>query len=196
MGLLAQPHGWALFTGLALQLVAGAAVTIRLNLYVLDNVSRARLTQFEPMRMFLVGIGWITGPLAGAYLSTRLASWAPFLLSTGFCLRWTSTSACRVRAATRRRLDHRPIRRISCDGFFNSRAWHCLDFVRRPLHLVERILYLYADLRRREWPRRGSGRVVFLVRLTLGLFTVTIWGWVGRRKVFAGCSYSATRSPD
>ncbi len=86
MGLLAQSHGWALFTGLALQLVAGAAVTIRLNLYVLDNVSRARLTQFEPMRMFLVGIGWITGPLAGAYLSTRLASWAPFLLSTGFCL--------------------------------------------------------------------------------------------------------------
>ena len=86
MGLLAQPHAWALFTGLALQLVAVPAVTIRLNPYVLDNVSRARLTQFEPMRMFLVGIGWITGPLAGAYLSTRLASWAPFLLSTGFCL--------------------------------------------------------------------------------------------------------------
>ena len=83
MGLLAQPHAWALFTGLALQLFAGAAVTIRLNLYVLDNVPRARLTQFEPMRMFLAGIGWITGPLAGAYLSTRLASWAPFLLSTG-----------------------------------------------------------------------------------------------------------------
>ena len=74
------------FIGLALQLVAGAAVTIRLNLYVLDNVSRARLTQFEPMRMFLAGIGWITGPLAGAYLATRLASWAPFLLSTGFFL--------------------------------------------------------------------------------------------------------------
>ena len=86
MGLLAQPHAWALFTGLALQLFAGDAVTIRLNLYVFDNVSRARLTQFEPMRMFLAGIGWITGPLAGAYLSTRLASWAPFLLSTGFFL--------------------------------------------------------------------------------------------------------------
>ena len=86
MRLLAQPHAWALFTGLALQLVAGAAVTIRLNLYVLDNVSRARLTQFEPTRMFLAGIGWITGPLAGAYLATRLASWAPFLLSTGFLL--------------------------------------------------------------------------------------------------------------
>ena len=62
MGLLAQPHAWALFTGLALQLVAGAAVTIRLNLYVLDNVSRARLTQFEPMRMFLAGIGWTPVP--------------------------------------------------------------------------------------------------------------------------------------
>ena len=86
MGLLAQPHAWALFTGLALQLFAGDAVTIRLNLYVFDNVSRARLTQFEPMRMFLAGIGWITGPLAGAYISTRLASWAPFLLSTGFFL--------------------------------------------------------------------------------------------------------------
>ena len=82
----AQPHAWALFTGLALQLFAGDAVTIRLNLYVFDNVSRARLTQFEPMRMFLAGIGWITGPLAGAYISTRLASWAPFLLSTGFFL--------------------------------------------------------------------------------------------------------------
>ena len=110
------------FTGLALQLVAGAAVTIRLNLYVLDNVSRARLTQFELMRMFLAGIGWITGPLAGAYLSTRLASWAPFLLSTGFFL--AMYVYFRVRAATRRRLDHRPIRRNSCDGFFNSRACH------------------------------------------------------------------------
>ena len=62
MGLLAQPHAWALFTGLALQLVAGAAVTIRLNLYVLDNVSQARLTQFEAMRMFLAGISWTPVP--------------------------------------------------------------------------------------------------------------------------------------
>ena len=98
MGLLAQPHAWALFTGLALQLFAGDAVTIRLNLYVFDNVSRARLTQFEPMRMFLAGIGWITGPLAGAYISTRLASWAPFLLSTGFFLAMYVTSACHVRS--------------------------------------------------------------------------------------------------
>ena len=36
---------------------------------------------------------------------------------------------------------------------------------------MERILYLYADLRRREWPRRGSGRVVFLVRLTRPLYS-------------------------
>ena len=62
MGLLAQPHAWALFTGLALQLVAVPAATIRLNPYVLDNVSRARLTQFEPMRMFLAGIGWTPVP--------------------------------------------------------------------------------------------------------------------------------------
>ena len=45
-----------------------------------------------------------------------------------------------------------------------------LDCVRRPLRLLERILYLYADLRRREWPRRGSGLVDFLVRLTLPLY--------------------------
>lgn len=65
---------------------AGAAVTICLNLYVLENVPQARLTRFEPMRMFLAGIGRITDPVAGVYLSTRLASWAPFLLSAGFFL--------------------------------------------------------------------------------------------------------------
>ncbi len=126
MGLLAQPYAWALVTGLALQLFAGAAVTICLNRYVLDNVPQARLTRFEPIRMFLAGIGCITGPVAGVYLSTRLASWAPFLLSTGFFL--AMYVYFRVRAATRWRLDHRPIRRNSCDGFFKSRAWHSPGF--------------------------------------------------------------------
>ena len=45
-----------------------------------------------------------------------------------------------------------------------------LDCVRKPLRLLKRILYSYADLRRREWPRRGSGLADFLVRLTLPLY--------------------------
>ena len=63
---------------------AGATVTICLSLYVLDNVPKGSFTRFEPMRMFLAGIGWISGPVVGVYLSTRVAPWAPFLLSSWF----------------------------------------------------------------------------------------------------------------
>ena len=55
--LLAQEQIWCLVPGLALQMFSGASVTICLNLYVLDNVPKANLTRFEPMRMFLAGIG-------------------------------------------------------------------------------------------------------------------------------------------
>ena len=74
---------WALAPGLVLQMFGGAAITICLNLFVLDNVSKFALTRFEPTRMLLAGIGWIAGPVLGIFLATRVAPWLPFLLSGG-----------------------------------------------------------------------------------------------------------------
>ena len=82
--LLGQEQLWYFVPGLALQMFAGASVTICLNLYVLDNVPKDNFTRFEPTRMFLAGIGWISGPVVGVYLSTRVVSWAPYLLSAAF----------------------------------------------------------------------------------------------------------------
>ena len=185
MALLAQPFAWALFTGLALQLFAGAAVTICLNLYVLDNVPQARLTRFEPMRMFLAGIGWITGPVAGVYLSTRLASWAPFLLSAGFFLamyvyfRWLGVPRARSNpSASRpqanpvkfvRRFFQQPRLALAWILSVGRSAWWNAFYIYTPIFAVASGL------------GEEAGGLISSFG-SLGLFTVTFWGWVGRRK--------------
>ena len=77
---------WALPLGLILQMFGGAAITICLNLYVLDNVPKADLTRFEPNRMLLAGFGWMAGPYLGIALAERVAPWLPFALSGAISL--------------------------------------------------------------------------------------------------------------
>ena len=183
--LLAQEQIWCLVPGLALQMFSGASVTICPNLYVLDNVPKANLTRFEPMRMFLAGIGWISGPVIGVYLSTRIVPWVPFLLSSGFFIAmYGYFRYLRVPNARKNPNASRP-------------QENPIKFVRRFFQQPRLTLAWVLSVGRAAW---WNGfyiyAPIFAVATGLGdeagglissagsagLFTVTFWGWVGRRK--------------
>jgi len=184
-GLLAQEQVWSLSAGLALQMFAGASVTICLNLYVLDNVPQARLTRFEPMRMFLAGIGWISGPVVGVYLSTRVASWAPFLLSATFFIlmygyfRYLRVPRARVNPNASkpqanpvkfvRRFFQQPRLTLAWVLSVGRAAWWNVFYIYAPIFAVATGL------------GEEAGGVISSLG-SAGLFTVTFWGWLGRRK--------------
>ena len=183
--LLSHEQVWSLSVGLALQMFAGASVTICLNLYVLDNVPQARLTRFEPMRMFLAGIGWISGPVVGVYLSTRVAPWAPFLLSGGFFvvmyMHFRLLGVPRARAnpnASRpqanpvkfvRRFFQQPRLTLAWVLSVGRAAWWNVFYIYAPIFAVATGL------------GEEAGGVISSFG-SAGLFTVTFWGWMGRRR--------------
>ena len=183
--LLAQEQVWCLVPGLALQMFSGASVTICLNLYVLDNVPKANLMRFEPMRMFLAGIGWISGPVVGVYLSTRIAPWAPFLLSGGFFIamygyfRYLRVPQARANPNASRPQEN-PIKFVR--RFFEqprlTLAW-VLSVGRAAWWNG---FYIYAPIFAVATGLGDEAGGLISSAGSAGLFTVTFWGWVGRRK--------------
>lgn len=183
--LLAQEAVWGLAPGLALQMFGGAAVTICLNLHILDNVPKHALMRFEPMRMFLAGIGWMSGPILGVYLSTRVADWAPFLLSGCFTailycyFRWLRIPRARVDPDAAhpqanpvrfvRRFFQQPRLSLAWLLSVGRAAWWNMFYIYAPIYAVATGL------------GEEAGGLISSIG-SAGLFTVTLWGWVGRRK--------------
>ncbi len=176
---------WSLSIGLVLQMFGGAAITICLNLYVLENVPRSALTRFEPNRMLLAGIGWMAGPVLGIMLATRVAPWLPFYLSGGISLLLLAylllIGVPRARAGKNvSRTGVNPVRFVR--RFFvqprlvlawllsvGRSAWWNMFFIYAPIYAVATGLGAEA------------GGLITSIG-SAGLFTVTFWGWVGRRK--------------
>lgn len=183
--LLAQGNVWSLLPGLALQMVAGATVTICLSLYVLDNVPKGNFTRFEPMRMFLAGIGWMSGPVVGVYLSTRVAPWAPFLLSAGFfVVMYAYFSYLRVPQA---RANPNASRPQSNPVKFVRRFFQQPRLTLAWLLSVGRaawwnVFYIYAPIFAVATGLGDEAGGIISSLGSAGLFTVTFWGWMGRRK--------------
>ena len=175
---------WALPIGLVLQMFGGAAITICLNLYVLDNVPKADLTRFEPNRMVLAGIGWMAGPYLGIALAERVAPWLPFALSGAFSLillgyllligvprarderqdSGTGTNPLRFV----RRFFAQPRLTLAWLLSVGRSAWWNMFFIYAPIYAVETGL------------GKEAGGVITSIG-SAGLFTVTFWGWMGRR---------------
>ena len=182
--LLGQEQLWYLVPGLALQMFAGASVTICLNLYVLDNVPKDNFTRFEPTRMFLAGIGWISGPVVGVYLSTRVVSWAPYLLSAAFMgtmylyFRYLRVPRARVNpSASRpqanpvkfvRRFFQQPRLALAWGLSVGRSAWWNMFYIYAPIFAVATGL---GD---------EAGGIISSLG-SVGLFTVMLWGRVGRQ---------------
>jgi MFS transporter, ACDE family, multidrug resistance protein len=183
--LLAQEHVWSLIPGLALQMFAGATVTICLSLYVLDNVPKGNFTRFEPMRMFLAGIGWMSGPVVGVYLSTRVAPWAPFLLSAGFFV--VMYAYFRYLRVPQARANPNASRPQSNPVKFVRRFFQQPRLTLAWLLSVGRaawwnVFYIYAPIFAVATGLGDEAGGIISSLGSAGLFTVTFWGWMGRRK--------------
>ncbi|NKB60136.1 MAG: MFS transporter [Alphaproteobacteria bacterium] len=176
---------WALALGLVLQMYGGAAITICLNLYVLENISKFALTRFEPNRMLLAGIGWMAGPVLGVFLASHVAPWLPFLLSGGVSLLLllylqvigglaapVNLDVVRARTNPARfipRFFAQPRLALAWLLSVGRAAWWNMFYIYAPIYAVATGL------------GEEAGGVISSVG-SAGLFTVMFWGWVGRRK--------------
>ena len=182
--LLANPSLSGLAAGLAVHLVGVASLSICLNLYVLDHIPRKVLTRFEPLRMFFTGAAWMVAPLLGVMLGNRLAPWAPYAASAGFALallgyfwflRMTESPAL-ITATTPppnpllfvRRYFSQPRLTLAWLLSLGRAGWWGMFFIYAPIYAVT----------------QGLGAEIGALIVSAGsaaMFTVTFWGWVGRR---------------
>lgn len=71
---------WVLAIGMAFMTLAVVVITVCINAYFMDYVSRANLSEGETLRLFYSGAAWSAGPFLGVWLMTIWKP-APFILS-------------------------------------------------------------------------------------------------------------------
>jgi ACDE family multidrug resistance protein len=71
---------WVLAIGMAIMTLAVVVITVCINAYFMDYVSRSKLSEGETLRLFYSGAAWSLGPFLGVWL---MGIWkpAPFILS-------------------------------------------------------------------------------------------------------------------
>jgi len=71
---------WILAIGMAFMTLAVVVITVCINAYFMDYVSRSKLSEGETLRLFYSGAAWTLGPFLGVSL---MGIWkpAPFILS-------------------------------------------------------------------------------------------------------------------
>ena len=76
----ALADSWLLAIGMACMTLAVVVITICINAYFMDYVSRTNLSEGETLRLFYSGAAWSIGPFLGVWL---MGIWqpAPFILS-------------------------------------------------------------------------------------------------------------------
>lgn len=85
-GLMMVEQAWIFAAGLFCHVFAIAAAEVTLSIYVLGRVPRARITSFEPMRVFFNVSALTIGPFLGVYLESQVNHQLPFIGSMIFML--------------------------------------------------------------------------------------------------------------
>jgi MFS transporter, ACDE family, multidrug resistance protein len=173
-----------LVAGLIMNVFALACLEIVLNLYVLDNISRHELAQFEAKRIFSTAAPYTFGPWLGIHLQLAVAPWIPFAISAGAAATllltiWRYRVALAPTIGRRPRRPYNPL--VALHRFFaqprlrlawilavTRSAWWGLFQIYTPIFAVE----------------AGFGGEIggALVSVGLGwIWTVLMWGWLGRR---------------
>ena len=67
VGLLTQRSVASLIPGMVLTTLSFAIIEVSLNLYLLDNMSRVELANFEPRRIVRTTPAWLVGPWLGVF---------------------------------------------------------------------------------------------------------------------------------
>ena len=182
--LLASHTLAGLGAGFAVHLVGAAAVSICLNLFVLDHIPRKVLTRFEPMRMLFTGGAWMIAPALGVYLGNHVAPWLPYAASAGFALallgvfwflRLTENPVLAGAAAPPpnpvlfvRRFFAQPRLRLAWLLAVGRAGWWGMFFIYAPIFAVTSGL------------GEDAGGLIVSAG-SASIFAVTFWGWVGRR---------------
>lgn len=81
--LLAEGTLNAQAAGMACRVLGVVAMTICINLYIMDVIARQDVTRAEPKRLFYSAGAWTAGPALGVYLGTAVADWVPYAVSGG-----------------------------------------------------------------------------------------------------------------
>ncbi len=172
----------AFAVALVLNTVAIGCLDITTQLYLLDNVPRQALRQFEPMRIFSAAAPWTFGPWLGVHLQVNVAFAAPFIVvmvsAIVLYLLFRALDLSENQAATPRGVTN-PLRYLP--RFFSQprlllawtlasvrSSWWSMFFVYAPILAVTSGLS----------PETG-GLVVSIG--TAWTWLVPLWGWTGRR---------------
>ncbi len=172
----------AFAVALVLNTVAIGCLDITTQLYLLDNVPRQALRQFEPMRIFSAAAPWTFGPWLGVHLQVNVAFAAPFIVvmvsAIVLYLLFRALDLSENQAATPRGVTN-PLRYLP--RFFSQprlllawtlasvrSSWWSMFFVYAPILAVTSGLS----------PETG-GLVVSIG--TAWTWLVPLWGWTGQR---------------
>ena len=79
--LMAQGSLGGLVAGMVFRVFGVVALTVCLNLYIMDHIPRRDFVRLEPKRLFYSAAGWSLGPVVGVWLGTAVAPSAPYLFS-------------------------------------------------------------------------------------------------------------------
>lgn len=183
-GLMATGSEAALIAGMALHLLAVAALEVALNLFIMDHIPRREINLFEPTRVFYTAGMWTIGPWLGVWLGAHVGTAAPFALASigaagmlGYFwyLRLTDSPA----VASRKKPSPNPL--VYLPRFFGQprlalawglaigrAAWWALFFIYAPIYIVTAGL---SDVM--------AGAVVSLS--TASFFLVPAWSRLARR---------------
>ena len=184
--------------GMGLRVLGVVCVSICVNLYIMDHISRRDFSLVEPKRIFYSAGAWTVGPVLGIYLATEVALWAPYGASALFGLImlgyfWflrliDNPGMAKPLEQIPRPWDnlHRffiqPRLVLAWLVVFGRNGWWGLFFVFTPIYAVQ----------------SGLGEVTGGMIVSIGngfLFLMPLWGWCARRYGlrrmlvigFAGC---------
>ncbi len=183
VALLASENILFFSTGLFCHVFSIAATEITLTLYVLTKVSRRKLTQFEPWRVFSTVLALCIGPFLGVYFQNAFFHLLPFIVSAAFvCLStiyFRLLGLHRIEIAQSKSRTVNPVRYL---GRFFSQPRLSLAYslaLARSCWWTMFVIYtpIYAE-------RSGLGELMGAALVSIGsawTLSVPFWGWVGRR---------------
>ncbi len=176
--------GFAAFLiGMVCWTLSTIAFEVTLSITIMHNVERRDVGAFEPKRVLFMVMTYSTGPWLGVFLESRVAHWAPYVLTMGVALAslaYFHTLGLREAGAREgfrrapkplrgvRRFFIQPRLRLAWAIALARSAWWATYFVYVPIYAV----------------LSGLGELVGSGLVSAGVVTVysvMFWGRVGRR---------------
>lgn len=181
--LLSVEHPVYFAIGLFIHVFSIAAVEVSLTLYILAQIPRRALTQFEPLRIFASVLALTIGPILGVYLEQRWSHNLPFQLSAVFAIlgilyfRMLGMHKVDIPKSASNSINplqylrsfiHQPRLRLAYGLVLARSCWWTMFVIYTPIYAAQ----------------SGLGDLVGATIVSVGTawtLTVPFWGWIGRK---------------